>query len=511
LHIAFCLDFYPASAQQQAGERQGKRQSAKGKWEDAWLSDALHLGYPEGSVALEAVKDRMRDDWDRRAREDAAYYVAFGRRRQSREEFLASAGDVLRSLRQERRRFAPGTDFRAFTALEIGCGPGRLMAALSEDFGRLFGVDVSGEMVALARENLKDVPHAEPRQGTGADLSGFLDSSIDFCYSYAVFQHIPDKEVIRNYLREACRVLKPGGIFKGQLSGLPQTRQGGDEILAVSGWSARAATTGAASAQGVAVDTWCGVSFRPEEIASFAAEQGMRLLAMDGFDTQYLWLTWRKPAGQPVAAREKARIVRVTNTYTADALIPRGGRFASASLWVLGLDDAADLNSLRVRVEDEATAPCFIGKHVWNGPTQVNFYLPPGVRSGVLPVCLELRGEPITDPAPMRVVEAGPMVPKLISVSDGVNLLSRMWIESRSIKVQLEEIGLDNAAAVRETLRAEIDGRPIPQLDVFCVDPLPQRYEVNLSIPSGLPPGRHELAVSLGLRRFAPLEIQLAE
>jgi len=453
----------------------------------------------------------MREDWDRRAREDASYFVAFGRRRQSREEFLSSAGDVLRSLREEYRRFPPGTDFRGFTTLEIGCGPGRLMAALSADFGRLLGVDVSGEMVALARENLRDIPHAEARQGNGADLSGFSDSSIDFCYSYAVFQHIPDKAVIRNYLSEACRVLKAGGIFKGQLSGLPQTRQPGEELPAVSGWSARAATTGPPVEQRVAVDTWCGASFRPEEIALFAAEQGMQLLAMDGFETQYLWVTLRKPLGEQSANGGKARIVRVTNTYTADALIPRGGRFASASLWVLGLDPAADLNALRVMVEGQPAAPCFVGKHVWKGPAQVNFYLPPGVRSGVLPVCLESRGEPISETAPMRVVEPGPMVPKLVSVSDGVNLLSRMWIESRSIKVHIEEVGLQSAAAVHRALHAEIGGREIRDLDVFCVDPLPQRYEVNLSIPPEVAAGRHELAVSLGRRRFAPLEIQLAE
>jgi SAM-dependent methyltransferase len=453
----------------------------------------------------------MREDWDRRAREDASYYVAFGRRRQSREEFLSSAGDVLRSLREEYRRFPPGTDFHALTAIEIGCGPGRLMAALSGEFGRLLGVDVSGEMVALARENLRDVPHAEARQGSGADLRGFSDDSVDFCYSYAVFQHIPDKTVVRNYLREVCRVLKPGGIFKGQLSGLPQTRQDGEEPAAVSGWSARAATATPAAEQRVAVDTWCGVSFRPEEIAAFAAGHGMQLLAMDGFDTQYLWVTWRKPWQGPSMAGGRARIVRVTNTYTADALIPRGGRFASAALWVLGLDEAADLNSLRVRIEDEPTAPCFIGKHVWKGPTQVNFYLPPGVRSGVVPVWLESRGERVSESSAMRVVEPGPMVPKLVSVSDGVNLLSRLWIESRSVKVQLEEVGLANAAAVKQALRAEIGGRQLSGLEVFCVDPLPQRYEVNLSIPPEVAAGRHELSVSLGRRRFAPLEIQLAE
>ncbi|NJM28408.1 MAG: methyltransferase domain-containing protein [Pseudanabaena sp. RU_4_16] len=71
----------------------------------------------------------------------------------NREEFLGSAADVLYTLREELRRFPPGTDLRGMAALEIGCGPGRLMLPLSETFGRVQGVDVSGEMIALAREN----------------------------------------------------------------------------------------------------------------------------------------------------------------------------------------------------------------------------------------------------------------------------------------------------------------------------------------------------------------------
>jgi hypothetical protein len=88
---------------------------------------------------LEAVRQRMRHDWDWRAREDALFYVAFGRRGQTREEFLATGADVLHNLGSELRRFPPGTDFRRMTALEIGCGPGRLMLPLSETFGRIQG------------------------------------------------------------------------------------------------------------------------------------------------------------------------------------------------------------------------------------------------------------------------------------------------------------------------------------------------------------------------------------
>ena len=47
----------------------------------------------------DSVSERMRADWNERAREDAHYYVAFGGRDQDEAEFLATAADVLRSSR----------------------------------------------------------------------------------------------------------------------------------------------------------------------------------------------------------------------------------------------------------------------------------------------------------------------------------------------------------------------------------------------------------------------------
>ena len=459
----------------------------------------------------------MREDWDRRAREDAQYYVAFGRRKQSREEFFASAAGVLRTLKDEFRRFPPGTGFAQLSALEIGCGPGRLMLPLSEIFGRIAGVDVSGEMVKLARENLAAVGNATVLQNTGADLSGFADESVDFCYSYAVFQHIPDKNVVWSYLREASRVLKEGGLLKCQLSGLPD---GEDESLLPprNGWSLRGAVPrtgrtprGRTSAE-TSANTWRGVSFRPEEVAQFAAGQNLQLLAMDGFDTQYLWMTAQKREtdSAPEPPVSAARIVQVTNTMTADAVVPYAGRFASASLWVIGLDGWADLNSLAIDVDGTMTSPCFIGKHVWNGPAQVNFYLPPGVRSGVVPVSLRLGGKVASNQAPMRVIGPGPLAPRILGVTDGVNLLSQMNVASRTIKVNIEELDAGSTEELLQLVTADLDGLPVGEIGAFMVDPLTRRYELNLAVPEHAGTGGHHLNIQIGSRTFPPVPIQIS-
>src|SRR5437868_1141608 len=86
------------------------------------------------------VLERMRADWNERAGEDAYYYVAFGRRDQDDEEFFSTASDVVRLLLLETRRL-PGRG----AALEIGCGPGRILQPLSRHFAEVHGVDVSDE------------------------------------------------------------------------------------------------------------------------------------------------------------------------------------------------------------------------------------------------------------------------------------------------------------------------------------------------------------------------------
>src|SRR5882724_1216584 len=133
------------------------------------------------------VSSRMREDWNARAREDAGYYVAFGRRDSDDADFFATATEVINGLEWELRR-VPLANRGAWRALEIGCGPGRLMRPMSRHFVEIHGVDVSDEMIALAKDKLADIPNAHPSVSDGSSLRAFADESFDFVYSYAVFQ-----------------------------------------------------------------------------------------------------------------------------------------------------------------------------------------------------------------------------------------------------------------------------------------------------------------------------------
>ena len=167
------------------------------------------------------IAQQMRADWNKRAVEDAYYYVAFGRRGQDDREFFDSAADVIHALESELKRLPPG-DRRSRRALEIGCGPGRLMRPMSWNFGEIHGVDVSDEMIRLAAKKLKGTPNAFPRATDGTDLSCYADEFFDFVYSFAVFQHIPSAEIVFSYVVEAWRVLKPHVILRCQINSLPK-------------------------------------------------------------------------------------------------------------------------------------------------------------------------------------------------------------------------------------------------------------------------------------------------
>jgi SAM-dependent methyltransferase len=421
------------------------------------------------------VSEQMRQDWNRRAREDAGYYVAFGRRNQDPEEFFASAHDQVRGLETELKRLPPAPP-RSRRALEIGCGPGRLMRPMSRHFGEIHGVDISEEMIRLARQNLAGVPHAHPHHAPNSNLEAFADSSFDFVYSYAVFQHIPSREVVFNYLRDACRVLKPGGILRCQINGLPE--------------------------QAPHYDTWSGVRISAAEIRDFARALGLSLLALEGVHTQYMWTTLAKPAASTPHAAGPVSIRRITNAHSSEPLAPTSGRFASLSFWIEGLPAACDLNRLSVRVAGKPAFATYLGHPEPDGLCQLNVLLPAQLPSGLQPVSL-LLGESIAASARVRLIPPGPSVPRIVSVTDGIDLLSGSRIVTGTVKLTLEEV-LDPRLLV-----IHIAGHPIPEFEHFCVDPRVPQFEVNFQIPEDVPPGPCRISLALGERRLGETSVEI--
>ena len=102
------------------------------------------------------------------------------------------------------------------TILEIGCGVGRLLTRLLQHTTPklVIGVDISEGMIAHARAALGTRNNVLLTTNSGADLEILDNASIDFAFSNDVFIHVHDIDVMRQYLDEVRRVLKPRGIFK---------------------------------------------------------------------------------------------------------------------------------------------------------------------------------------------------------------------------------------------------------------------------------------------------------
>ena len=76
-------------------------------------------------------------------------------------------------------------------------------------------------------------------------------------------------------------------------------------------------------------------------------------------------------------------------------------------------------------------------------------------------------------------------------------------LETRSVKVTLEEV------LAPEEFSATVDGLPVEELDYFCTDPLPPRYEVNFRLPEAIAVGGHALRMRIGRRELAPVGIEV--
>ena len=100
------------------------------------------------------------------------------------------------------------------TVLDLGSGGGidvLLSAKRVGPTGKAYGVDMTDEMLALARENQRKAgaTNVEFLKGTIENIP-LPDNSVDVIISNCVINLSSDKDAV---LREAFRVLKPGGRF----------------------------------------------------------------------------------------------------------------------------------------------------------------------------------------------------------------------------------------------------------------------------------------------------------
>lgn len=103
------------------------------------------------------------------------------------------------------------------TALDFGCGVGRLTRPLASHFESAIGVDISQPMIVQAQQWHGGCQGCSFVLNTTGDLRSFEDDSVDLIYTRYVLQHLPSGKLVQAYLREFVRILRPGGLLVFQL------------------------------------------------------------------------------------------------------------------------------------------------------------------------------------------------------------------------------------------------------------------------------------------------------
>jgi SAM-dependent methyltransferase len=173
----------------------------------------------ESGLRLPRSLSRHKRDWDDLGRVDPLWAILTDPQQRcgkwNLEEFFGTGAAEIARLMQHAAQL--GLPRKKRTALDFGCGVGRLTRALSRHFDRCVGVDISDAMISQALELHRDWPTCRFVVNTAEDLRVFQDHSFDLVYSNIVLQHLPTVRLIESYIREFVRTLSPDGLLVFQL------------------------------------------------------------------------------------------------------------------------------------------------------------------------------------------------------------------------------------------------------------------------------------------------------
>lgn len=189
----------------------------------------LAVGPGNSSHMTTSVKlSKSKHHWEEMAQLDPYWAILsdptkkFGK--WSIEEFYSTGEQEVSKLMELVRELGyPGA---LDSALDFGCGLGRLTRALSKYFNKCTGVDISEEMIRRARGFNVSNTQCQFVVNNDDSLLQFESGSFDLIYTSIVLQHVPTKVAIKQYVTDFVRILKPGGILVMQVpSTIPLRRR----------------------------------------------------------------------------------------------------------------------------------------------------------------------------------------------------------------------------------------------------------------------------------------------
>jgi SAM-dependent methyltransferase len=109
------------------------------------------------------------------------------------------------------------------TAVDFGCGTGRMVSRMSKFFERVDGIDVSSYALEYAR---KEHPNSNFYESSGSDCGEVPDNTYDFVFNTISIQHIPVRSIRQNIYENLYKAMKPGGAITLQLAYHPTYEAG---------------------------------------------------------------------------------------------------------------------------------------------------------------------------------------------------------------------------------------------------------------------------------------------
>lgn len=251
------------------------------------------------TIVQMGIEETMRREWNARAKQNAYHWVVSGREAWDADAYYEEGRKDIRRLVLPflAEHNLSSEHIRRLMVLDIGCGTGRLCRALGEVCAKVTGVDIAPEMVERARRENAHIAGLQFLLVSGEDIAPIQSDSIDFCFSYLVFQHIPLKRAIRRYFEEILRVLKSGGIAKIQVRGTPGNPPGkvlwfrgfGSFYVAITLWRGWVPLLWVRS-----YDSVYGACYSATELQKLLEKLGFRSVRVFHETERYLWAEIKK-------------------------------------------------------------------------------------------------------------------------------------------------------------------------------------------------------------------------
>lgn len=168
-----------------------------------------------------AYIDKLRQSWDQLGEDNALWAVLSDKKSWNEDEFFETGrveiDRVLDVLKRHKVKVKKGT------ALDFGCGVGRLSQALGRHFTKVVGVDIAESMLKRAKQYNKGSKNQSKvtfKHITSGDLADLKDGKFDFVFTDIVLQHMRNEQA-KKYIREFYRVLSKDGVLVFQLPSKP--------------------------------------------------------------------------------------------------------------------------------------------------------------------------------------------------------------------------------------------------------------------------------------------------